>query len=80
MGYDPGAMPKKVPPASEFGQRLYRLRTERGLTQIQLATLAEVHWRTILRWESGQVPIPALAARGLRQLLAEQKKGRRLSA
>ena len=30
-------MPKKVPPSSEFGERLMRLRLARGLTQTQLA-------------------------------------------
>lgn len=54
------------------GADLRRLRERAQLTQIQLASLAEVHWRTILRWEINEVPIPALAARGLRQILAEQ--------
>ncbi len=55
------------------GAELRRLRERAGLTQDALARLAEVAVRTIIRWENGQVPIPALAARGLLAVLAEKK-------
>jgi DNA-binding transcriptional regulator YiaG len=60
-------------PDTMTGAELRRLRERAKLTQEQLASRAEVHWRTILRWEAGQVSIPALAARGLRQILTEHR-------
>ena len=45
-------MPKKVPPGSEFGERLYRLRKARGLTQIDLAKKIESSQRAISRYET----------------------------
>ncbi len=45
-------MPKKVPPTSPFGQRLMRLRLERGLTQTQLAEMIESSQRAISRYET----------------------------
>lgn len=55
------------------GAELRRLRERAGFTQDALARLAEVAVRTILRWENGQVKIPALAARGLLSIMAEKK-------
>ena len=45
-------MPKKVQPGSEFGARLFRLRKERGLTQIQLAEAIESSQRAISHYET----------------------------
>jgi len=59
------------------GAELKRLRERAGLTQTELADAAEIDYRTILRWEKGHIPIPALAALGLRQILAEKGKGKR---
>lgn len=56
------------------GAELRRLRERAGLTQDDLAKLAEVASRTIIRWENDQVPIPALAARGLREVLDEARR------
>lgn len=53
------------------GAELKRLRKRAGVTQQALAKAAEVSVRTIIRWENSQVPIPALAALGLRPLLRE---------
>ena len=52
MSYHGGAMPKKVPPASEFGERLYKLRTARGLTQVQLAEAIGSSQRALSRYET----------------------------
>jgi transcriptional regulator with XRE-family HTH domain len=46
------AMPRKVPPTFAFGERLARLRVERGLTQTQLAELIESSQRAISRYET----------------------------
>jgi transcriptional regulator with XRE-family HTH domain len=45
-------MPKKVPPSSEFGERLMRLRIARGLTQTQLADAIDSSQRAISRYET----------------------------
>lgn len=45
-------MPKKVPPSSEFGERLMRLRLARGLTQTQLAEAIDSSQRAISRYET----------------------------
>ena len=45
-------MPRKVPPSFAFGERLARLRAERGLTQTQLADLIESSQRAISRYET----------------------------
>ncbi len=55
------------------GKELRRLRESTGLSQIKLAALADVSYRTIIRWEMGQAPIPRLAALGLKQILEGQK-------
>ncbi len=46
------AMPKKVPPSSPFGERLLRLRRDRGLTQGQLAELVDSSQRAISSYET----------------------------
>ncbi len=46
------AMPKKVTPASEFGKRLYKLRKDRGLTQIEIAEKVESTQRAISYYET----------------------------
>ena len=53
MGYTVDTMPKKVDPTSEFGRRLLKLRTERGLTQAQLAEALNTKQSAIARLESG---------------------------
>ncbi len=55
------------------GKDLRRLRERAGLSQSALATLAEVHSRTIIRFELDQTPIPKLAALGLAVLLAKAR-------
>jgi DNA-binding transcriptional regulator YiaG len=55
------------------GTELRKLRLKAGLSQEGLARLCDVATRTIVRWEKDQVPIPALAARGLLAILAEKK-------
>jgi len=55
------------------GKDLRRLRERAGLSQAALATLAEVHPRTIIRFELGQAPIPKLAALGLAVLLRKAR-------
>jgi len=57
------AMPKKVRPASEFGERLTALRKARGLTQIQLADKIGSTQRAISRYETiaDRAPAPVLA-------------------
>ena len=59
----PATMPKKVRPASEFGERLMALRKARGLTQIQLAELIDSTQRAISRYETvaDRAPAPVLA-------------------
>lgn len=59
----PVAMPKKVRPASEFGERLMALRKARGLTQIRLAEMIDSTQRAISRCETvaDRAPAPALA-------------------
>lgn len=46
------AMPRKMKPGSEFGERLTRLRTERALTQTQLAEMIESSQRAISAYET----------------------------
>jgi transcriptional regulator with XRE-family HTH domain len=50
--YASEVMPKKVEPASEFGRRLHALRTERGLTQIELAEAIDSSQRAISYYET----------------------------
>jgi transcriptional regulator with XRE-family HTH domain len=45
---------KRVPPELDFHERLAALRKERGLTQLALAELVEMHISQIRRYESGQ--------------------------
>lgn len=52
MMYALNAMPKKVEPSSEFGRRLHALRTERGLTQIELAKAISSSQRAISYYET----------------------------
>jgi len=52
VDYHLGIMPKKVPPTSEFGERLYRLRLEQGLTQMQLAEAIGSSQRALSRYET----------------------------
>jgi transcriptional regulator with XRE-family HTH domain len=57
------AMPKKVRPASEFGERLTALRKAHGLTQIQLADKIGSTQRAVSRYETiaDRAPAPVLA-------------------
>jgi len=57
------AMPKKVRPASEFGERLTALRKARGLTQVQLAEKIGSTQRAVSRYETiaDRAPAPVLA-------------------
>jgi len=57
------AMPKKVRPASEFGERLTALRKARGLTQVQLADKIDSTQRAVSRYETiaDRAPAPVLA-------------------
>lgn len=57
------AMPKKVRPASAFGERLAALRQARGLTQVQLADKIGSTQRAISRYETiaDRAPAPVLA-------------------
>jgi transcriptional regulator with XRE-family HTH domain len=57
------AMPKKVHPASEFGERLTALRKARGLTQVQLADKIGSTQRAVSRYETiaDRAPAPVLA-------------------
>ena len=59
------------------GRELQRLRKQAGLSQTDLARRADLTVRTIGRWELGEVPIPRIAALGLRVLLAKAGKDRR---
>lgn len=45
-------MPKKVPPSSDFAERLTQARRNRGLTQIQLAELIGSSQRAISHYET----------------------------
>jgi transcriptional regulator with XRE-family HTH domain len=45
-------MPRKVRPASAFGERLAELRAERGITQIQLAEMIGSSQRAISAYET----------------------------
>jgi transcriptional regulator with XRE-family HTH domain len=47
-----GEMPSKVTPSSHFGKRLVQLRTERGLTQTELAELVGSSQRNISHYET----------------------------
>jgi len=58
----PVAMPKKVQPASEFGERLAALRKARGLTQTQLAEKIGSSQRALSRYETVADRAPVLAA------------------
>jgi DNA-binding XRE family transcriptional regulator len=55
------------------GKELKRMRERAELSQAALAVLAEIHPRTIMRWELGQVPIPRLEALGLVALFGSLK-------
>jgi transcriptional regulator with XRE-family HTH domain len=57
------AMPKKVRPASAFGERLTALRKARGFTQVQLAEKIDSTQRAISRYETvaDRAPAPVLA-------------------
>ena len=37
----------------DFGERLYRLRREKGLTQADLGTLLGVSSKAVSKWENG---------------------------
>lgn len=56
-------MPKKVRPASPFGERLTALRKARRLTQVELARRIGSTQRAISRYETvaDRAPAPALA-------------------
>jgi transcriptional regulator with XRE-family HTH domain len=60
-----------VPPASEFGTRLYRLRTQRGLTQAQLAQTigssqrAVSHYETVAEFPPANVVVDLAKALGV---------------
>jgi transcriptional regulator with XRE-family HTH domain len=52
-------MPAKRPPKTSFGQRLFALRTERGLTQVDLAKALGTTQRVISYYETkGELPTP----------------------
>jgi DNA-binding XRE family transcriptional regulator len=51
-----------------------KLRERAGLTQADLAARGDVVPITIIRWETGQRPIPVLAALGLKVILAKPRK------
>jgi transcriptional regulator with XRE-family HTH domain len=63
-------MPKKVPPSSEFGERLVLLRKARGLTQTQLAEMIQSSQRAISHYETiaefPPAPVLVELARALR--------------
>lgn len=56
-------MPKKVQPASVFGERLTALRKARGLTQVELARRIGSSQRAISRYETvaDRAPAPVVA-------------------
>jgi transcriptional regulator with XRE-family HTH domain len=56
-------MPKKIRPASAFGERLTALRKARGLTQVQLAEKIGSTQRAVSRYETvaDRAPAPVLA-------------------
>lgn len=56
------------------GKELRRLREAAGLSQAELGKMADIHARTIIRWELAKQPIPKLAALGLRDLLVRAGK------
>jgi transcriptional regulator with XRE-family HTH domain len=56
------------------GAELRKLRERAGLTQADLAARADVVPITIIRWETGQRPIPVLAALGLKVILAAKPR------
>ncbi len=52
-------MPTKKPPKSSFGERLFALRTARGLTQVDLAKGLGTTQRVISYYETkGELPTP----------------------
>jgi transcriptional regulator with XRE-family HTH domain len=52
-------MPAKKPPKSSFGERLFALRTARGLTQVDLAKVMGTTQRVISYYETkGELPTP----------------------
>jgi transcriptional regulator with XRE-family HTH domain len=52
-------MPAKKPPKTSFGQRLFALRTERGLTQVDLAKALGTTQRVVSYYETkGELPTP----------------------
>jgi DNA-binding transcriptional regulator YiaG len=55
---------------------LKRIRRRLGVTQAALAAQVGVTGNTIARWERGEVPIGAVAARLLRTLTATPATGR----
>jgi transcriptional regulator with XRE-family HTH domain len=62
-------MPRKVPPAHPFGRRLMELRSQRGLTQTQLAELIDSTQRCISRYETVAELPPAAVIVQLAQVL-----------
>lgn len=59
--------------AREIGARIQQARNERGLTQDELAELADVSVRALQTWESGKV-IPYRHFRDLARLLKKQEE------
>jgi DNA-binding transcriptional regulator YiaG len=53
---------------------LRQLRTSLGLTRKALAALLPVHWRTLLKWESGERKISAMAVKLLEQIRQNNKQ------
>jgi transcriptional regulator with XRE-family HTH domain len=53
------------------GAELRKLRERAGLTQAELAVLAEVSKRQVIRWEMTDSPISKLVALGLKALLSK---------
>lgn len=54
-------MPAKKPPKTSFGERLFALRTERGLTQVELAKALGITQRVVSYYETkGELPTPEI--------------------
>ena len=58
---------------SMTGSELRRRRERAGLRQEDLAKLAGVSIRTIIRWEQGE-ELPVVISRGLQDILAERRR------
>lgn len=62
-------MPAKKPPKSSFGERLFALRTARGLTQVDLAKALGTTQRVVSYYETkGELPAPEILVALVRAL------------